>query len=207
MQEAENKEINDVIPENDHDSCFALWKPTILDAIDHIKTIRHKRADINAIFDYINKSTASNINKNVIENFISQLTKQKVIINKKTSVGCDSFSLNKKDNHEIVTEEILKSPVISNEIDTLDCISIEPVTEKEEDQLNHLRRKLSKHEAQFAELKSFMIHESLEVKNKIESLTSEESKNCCTNLKDEIKLLKEEISSKNLIIKILAENT
>ena len=52
-----------------------------------------------------------------------------------------------------------------------------------------------------------MMDELLEVKNKIESLISEESKNCCTNLKDEIKLLKEEISSKNLIIKVLAENT
>ena len=52
-----------------------------------------------------------------------------------------------------------------------------------------------------------MMDELLEVKNQIESLDSEESKNCCTNLKDEIKLLKEEISSKNLIIKILAENT
>ena len=47
----------------------------------------------------------------------------------------------------------------------------------------------------------------MEVKNKSESLNSEESKNCYTNLKDEIKLLKEEISSKNLNIKILAENT
>ena len=52
-----------------------------------------------------------------------------------------------------------------------------------------------------------MIDELLEVKNKIESPTSEQSKNCCTNLKDEIKLLKEEISSKTLIIKILAEKT
>ena len=83
MQEAENKEINDVIPDNDHDSCFALWKPKIVEAIDHIKTIRHKRADINAIFHYINKNTPSNINKNAIENFISQLTKQKIIIIKR----------------------------------------------------------------------------------------------------------------------------
>ena len=83
MQEVENKEINHVIPNNDHDSCFALWKPKILEAIDHIKTIRHKRADINAIFNYIDKSTASNINKNAIEDFISQLTKQNIIINKK----------------------------------------------------------------------------------------------------------------------------
>ena len=52
-----------------------------------------------------------------------------------------------------------------------------------------------------------MMDELLEVKNTIESLNSAESKNCCTNLKDKIKLLKEEISSKNLISKILAENT
>ena len=52
-----------------------------------------------------------------------------------------------------------------------------------------------------------MTDELLEVKNKIESLNSEENKNCYTNLKDEIKLLKEEISSKNLLIKILTENT
>ena len=106
-----------------NDNCFGLWKPKILEAIDHIKTIRHKRADINAIFDYINKNTASNINKNAIENFISQLTKQKIIRNKKTPTGCDSFCLTKKDNHEILSEKISKSPVISNEIDTPDCTS------------------------------------------------------------------------------------
>ena len=206
MQEAENKEINDVIPDNDQYNCFGLWKPIILEAVDHVKTIRRKRADINAIFDYINKNTASNFNKNVIENFL-QLTKQKIIINKKTPSGCNSFNVNKKDNHEIVSEEIPKSLVISNEIDTPNCTSTESLVEKEEDQLNHLCRKFSKHEAQFAELKSFMMDELLEVKNKIESLTSEESKNCCTNLKDEIKLLKEEISSKNLFLKILADNT
>ena len=195
--------INDVIPGNDHNSCFALWKPKIIEAIDHIKTIRHKCVDINAIFEYVNKNTASNINESAIENFILQLTKQKIIINKKTPAGCNSFSLTKKDNHEIVPEETPKAPVISNEIDTPDCTSIEPVVENEEDQLNHLLRKFSKHEAQFA----MMMDEILEVKNKIERLNLEESKNCSTNLRDEIKYLKEKISSKNLIIKILAENT
>ena len=78
MQEAENKEINYVIPDSDYDRCFALWKPKIIEAIDHIKIIGHKRVDINAIFEYINKNTASSITKNAIENFISQLTKQKI---------------------------------------------------------------------------------------------------------------------------------
>ena len=87
MQDAENKEANDVIPDNDYDSCFAFWKPKIIKAIDHIKTIRHKRVDINAIFEYINKNNASNITKNAIENFILQLTRQKNIINKKTPAG------------------------------------------------------------------------------------------------------------------------
>ena len=79
-----------------------------------------------------------------------QLTKQKIIINKKTPRGCDSFSLTKKNNHEIAPEKIPKSPAISNEIDTPDCTSTEPVIESEEDQLNHLLRKFPKYEAQFA---------------------------------------------------------
>ena len=130
-----------------------------------------------------------------------QLTKQKIIVNKKTPTGCDSFSLTKKNNHEIAPEKIPKSPAISNEIDTPDCTSTEPVIESEEDQLNHLLRKFPKYEAQFA----MIMDEILEVKNKIERINSEESKNCCTNLRDEIKYLIEEIS-RYLNIKILAKN-
>ena len=130
-----------------------------------------------------------------------QLTKQKIIINKKTPTGCDSFSLTKKNNHEIAPEKIPKSPAISNEIDTPDCTSTELVIESEEDQLNHLLRKFPKYEAQFA----MIMDEILEVKNKIERINSEESKNCCTNLRDEIKYLIEEIS-RYLNIKILAKN-
>ena len=70
MQEAENKEINDVIPDNDYDRCFVLWKPKVIEAIDHIKIIGHKHVDINVIFEYINENTASSITKNSIENFI-----------------------------------------------------------------------------------------------------------------------------------------
>ena len=67
MQEAENKEINGVISDDDSDSCFALWKPKIIEAIDHIKTIRYKRIDINAFFEYINKNTVFSVTKNAIE--------------------------------------------------------------------------------------------------------------------------------------------
>ena len=63
-------------------------------------------------------------------------------------------------------------------------------SENEEDQLNHLLRKFSKHE--FA----MIMDEILEVKNKTEILNSEESKSSCTNLRDEIKYLKEEYRRK-----------
>ena len=43
----------------------------------------------------MNENTASNINKNAIENLISQLTEQKILINEKTPARCDSFSLTK----------------------------------------------------------------------------------------------------------------
>ena len=56
-------------------SITVSWKSIIVAAINHIKTIRYKHPDINTIFDYINKNTASNINKNAIENFNSQVTK------------------------------------------------------------------------------------------------------------------------------------
>ena len=79
-------------------------------------------------------------------------------------MGCDSFSLNKKDNQQIVSGKIPKSPV------NITCTSTEPVIEKEEDQLNHLRWKFSNHKAQFAVLKSFMMDALWEFKNKIKSL-------------------------------------
>ena len=47
-------------------------------------------------------------------------------------------------------EELLIFPVISNEIDIPDCTATEAAIEREVDQLNHVRRKFSKHEAQFA---------------------------------------------------------
>ena len=40
---------------------FIIFKPQILAAIDHIKDISHKRPDLDAIFDFIKKSTASEI--------------------------------------------------------------------------------------------------------------------------------------------------
>ena len=155
----------------------------------------------------------SSLEKGVFENFTKFLGKhlsRGLFCNE--AAGCrPATSLNRecfrRNENEIASEEIPKSSVISNETDSPDCTSTEPVIGNEEDQLNHLRRKFSKYEAQFAALKSFTMDELLEIKNKTENLISEWHKNCFTNLNDEIKLMKEELLSKNLIIKILAGNT
>ena len=56
--------------------------------------ISHKRPDVDSIFDFITRTTASNIIKEALADIISDLVKQNIIINKK-SVNChESFRRN-----------------------------------------------------------------------------------------------------------------
>ena len=55
-----------------------------LATIDHIKDISHKHPDLDAIFDFIKKSTASNIEKLAIKAFVAQRLEQKIIGNKRS---------------------------------------------------------------------------------------------------------------------------
>ena len=70
---------------------FGIFKPQRLAAIDHINDISHKRPDLDAIFDFIKKSTASNIDKEAIRAFIAQVLEQKIIVNKRSQSGKDSY--------------------------------------------------------------------------------------------------------------------
>ena len=67
------------------------FKPKILEAIDHLKGISHKRSDVDSIFDFITRTAASNITKEALADIITDLIKQNIIINKKSINGCDSF--------------------------------------------------------------------------------------------------------------------
>ena len=58
------------------------FKPKILEPIDHLKDISHKRPDADSIFDFITRATDSNITKESLAG-ITDLVKQKIIINKK----------------------------------------------------------------------------------------------------------------------------
>ena len=63
----------------------------ILEAIDHLKGISHKRLDVDSIFDFITRTTASNITKKALADIITDLVKQNIIVNKKSTNGRDSF--------------------------------------------------------------------------------------------------------------------
>ena len=69
---------------------FSHFKSKILAAIDEIR-----RPDSDTIYEHIMKSEASNADKNLIETIIAELTKQNVIINKKTCHGLNSQSIDR----------------------------------------------------------------------------------------------------------------
>ena len=70
------------------------FKPKILEAIDHLKGISHKRPDVDSIFDFISRKTASNITMEVLADIITDLLKQNIIINKKSINERDWFRRN-----------------------------------------------------------------------------------------------------------------
>ena len=62
---------------------FSHFKSKILAAIEEI-TEKKRRPAIDAIYEHIMKSEASNAGKNLIEMIIAELTKENVIVDKKT---------------------------------------------------------------------------------------------------------------------------
>ena len=73
--------------DNDSNDAFLLFKPKILNATKFICD-RKKRDDLEAIFDHLTKEEASNADKELVENLLSQLVNCK-LITKKTS-NCTS---------------------------------------------------------------------------------------------------------------------
>ena len=70
--------------------------------IDKIKG-KKKRADIDAIHNFIAQADATNIDKDTIKDFVTQLVAQKLVINKDTSQGNESY-------HKTSTDEDLRQP-------------------------------------------------------------------------------------------------
>ena len=85
-----------------NDDNFEIFKPRILMAIVKIKG-KKKRADIDAIRNFIVQADAASVNKNIIKDFVTQLVAQKLLIKKNTSQGNGSY-------HKTPTEEDLPQP-------------------------------------------------------------------------------------------------
>ena len=99
-----------------------ILKPKILHAIDQIRQ-RKKRPDTDSIYDFIARTCATNINKELIEVVIEELIAQNDIFNKKTAQGLDSFyKLNEKEvslpnaSHFIETSNTQLPNTSNNEI-------------------------------------------------------------------------------------------
>ena len=65
---------------------MSLFKPKILNAIDQIKQ-KKKRPDLNAIYEYLSKTEASNTDEQLIETIVEI----NIVVNRKTPKGFDSF--------------------------------------------------------------------------------------------------------------------
>ena len=70
---------------------LSLFQPKILAAIDYIRNVNKQRPDAEAIYKYISRTEASNVNKTDIVNSIDELVKQNVVVNKKTNSSYDPF--------------------------------------------------------------------------------------------------------------------
>ena len=66
-----------------------LFKPHVLSAIDNIRE-KKKRPDVYIIFNHIRESSATNIDRDIVESILIELINPKIISNKKTSSGYDS---------------------------------------------------------------------------------------------------------------------
>ena len=58
----------------------------MLATIDDIKNINKQRPDAEAVYKYISRIEASNVNKTDIENSIDELVKQNLVVNKKNPI-------------------------------------------------------------------------------------------------------------------------
>ena len=115
-----------------------LFKPKILQAIEYIREKR-KRPDTNAIYEHLKKTEASNIDKETIDNIISELINQKILENKKSTYG-DSFRLitdKEKDTLDEITspDNIDKIDKNDNQSDPGIKINTQPFTYRNENDI------------------------------------------------------------------------
>ena len=178
---------------------------------DAIKSIRKKskRPDTISIIEYITRNL-TNFKEVELRNSISKLVDSGILINKKTKQDLDSLFINEgtsTDNTPQGQNNTLPdiNPV---DIETPNCILVETYTKSDRDRFNNLKGEVNRNTANFAAFKSFVLDELHEIKEKVYNfgIQNPVGRGLVENLKEEIKFLREKITSKSLIIKILIEN-
>ena len=89
----EKMPITPTIFHDDVNNSHSHFNEKIFQGIDLLKKVGHKRPGIHSISDFINKSAASNLTKESLEEIITDLVSKNLIINKKSN-GRDSFRRN-----------------------------------------------------------------------------------------------------------------
>ena len=90
-----------------------------LDSIDKLRGKR-KRPDIDSLFDFLSKTVATIIDKDILTDSILQLITLKLLVNKKTPNDYDSLYLSNIDQREIEpTAETKSNKIDDNSVQTL----------------------------------------------------------------------------------------
>ena len=211
------------------DSVLSTSKPIFLSAIGILRE-KKKRSDVDSIYNHIIKTQASNADKLLIESVVTNLMKDNLIINKKTTSGFDSFFRNdaplneetmpniiidnSQDNDEVIIDELVfplqTTPQLHNEIDTPSLQnSFTPAKKTESDMSTVKIEALITAVKSYVSCKISIIHDKLtsfceHINKKLSNLNHRQDKHL-ESLQDNNSFLKKDLLMKNEIIKSLTE--
>ena len=137
-----------------------------------IVSIREKkqRADNKTIFDYINKNSASNFTEEYIAERVETLMEDEKLSNKKTYRGMDSFYLTE------ISQSFIDSKQVEPEVIAVNTPLLQrtcgQVWDGDWGSTEETSETLRMLEAKFVALKSFMMNEIYELKEKIKQIST-----------------------------------
>ena len=171
-----------------------------------IVSIREKkqRADNKTIFDYINKNSASNFTEEYIAERVETLIEDEKLSNKKTYQGMDSFYLTE------ISQNFIDSKQVEPEVIAVNTPLLQrtcgQVWDGDWGSTEETSETLRMLEAKFVAMKSFMMNEIYDLKEKIKHISTPITGNGKENWSREVEYLREENQNKNQIIQILLQN-
>ena len=94
---------------------LASFTHIIISTIDNIRNIKCKHPDIDAIYRYVSKTVATNLDRDFIETIVVELVNKSIIFNKPAVQGLDLYVIvNGKENLEVTNSAIANENINSN---------------------------------------------------------------------------------------------